>query len=329
MSGLASAVYHPYRRTIVIGLVNNMPDGALRATEEQFRGLLEVATGRRVRLKRFYIPEIERSNLANLYLEENYAEIDELWSTDVDGLIVTGTEPKAPFLSAEPYWATFTQLVDWTDARGVSTVWSCLAAHAAVECMDGIGRRPLGKKLFGLFDCSRAQEHPLFDDCPGWCIPHSRYNEIPEQALTTAGYRILTRSHFTGADVFIRDRSNLQIFLQGHPEYDLGALGREYRRDVKRFLSGKQDSYPDIPIGYFSIEMTASLLTFKHKALGSRKIELLSEFPFGAEQVWSIAAWHESALTLYRNWLSHLAMPKAVQVRGRSEMAPTPAHALN
>jgi homoserine trans-succinylase len=32
---------------------------------------------------------------------------------ELDGLIVTGTEPKAANFVDEPYWAAFSQLVDW------------------------------------------------------------------------------------------------------------------------------------------------------------------------------------------------------------------------
>ena len=32
---------------------------------------------------------------------------------ELDGLIVTGTEPKAANFVDEPYWAAFSQLVEW------------------------------------------------------------------------------------------------------------------------------------------------------------------------------------------------------------------------
>ena len=65
-------------------------------------------------------------------LAGRYRDIAELWDTPLDGLIVTATEPPAPRLQDEPYWPALTQLVDWARENTASTVWSCLAAHAAL-----------------------------------------------------------------------------------------------------------------------------------------------------------------------------------------------------
>ena len=47
--------------SIVIGLVNNMPDGALKTTERQFRELLCAAAGKMpLRLRIFSLPEALR-----------------------------------------------------------------------------------------------------------------------------------------------------------------------------------------------------------------------------------------------------------------------------
>ena len=69
-----------------------------------------------------------------------------------------------------------------------------------------------------------------------WSVPHSRYNELPEEALISRGYRVLSRSSQTGADLFVGNRDSLDVFFQGHPEYEPDTLLREYRRDVGRFL---------------------------------------------------------------------------------------------
>ena len=66
-----------------------------------------------------------------------------MWDTRLDGLIVTGTEPKSKNLDDEPYWAALPQVIDWAREHTHSTIWSCLAAHAAVLHTDGIERRPL------------------------------------------------------------------------------------------------------------------------------------------------------------------------------------------
>src|SRR2546430_13670792 len=50
------------------------------------------------------------------------------------------------------------------------------------------------------------------------------------------------------------------LFLQGHPEYERTTLFKEYRRDVGRFLSGEQSSYPPLPCRYFRSEEHTSEL---------------------------------------------------------------------
>ncbi|MGA7761824.1 MAG: homoserine O-succinyltransferase, partial [Candidatus Binataceae bacterium] len=195
---------------IVIGLVNNMPDAALQTTERQFRELLFAASNNSVCLRFFSLPELPRTEAGRSHISQYYEDISELWTSHLDGLIVTGTEPRAPALTDEPYWPTLTKLVDWVDEHTISTVWSCLAAHAAVLHIDGISRRAFRGKLSGVFDCTKATDHTIVDGAPSrWRVPHSRYNEVPEDALASNGYRILSRLPGTGADMFVKQRKTL------------------------------------------------------------------------------------------------------------------------
>src|SRR6478672_11742987 len=133
-----AAVLPVSSRLLEIGLVNNMPDAALRATERQIRGLLERSCGDlRFNLQVYVIPEVPRSP-AGRDLARNYRDIGELWNTTLDGMIVTGTEPRTEDLREEPYWGTLTRLMEWADEHTASSIWSCLAAHAALQHMDGI-----------------------------------------------------------------------------------------------------------------------------------------------------------------------------------------------
>jgi homoserine O-succinyltransferase/O-acetyltransferase len=294
---------------IVIWLVNNMPDAALRTTERQFRELLSAASqNHAVRLRFLSLPEVPRAAAGRAHIDQNYEDIGELWSSRVDGLIVTGTEPRAPELADEPYWSALTRLIDWAEDRAVSTIWSCLAAHAAVLHLDGIRRQALDEKLSGVFDCARAADHTIMEGAPSqWRVPHSRYNGLAEESLISCGYSVLSRSPEAGADMFIKERKSLSIFFQGHPEYDRGALLREYRRDVGRFLAGERASYPEMPRGYFDEDTAASFAAFREGALRNPSIELLSSFPAAAAEEKLVHAWHDPAVRLYANWFSYLA----------------------
>lgn len=129
-------------RCIHIGLVNNMPDGALEATERQFRTLLDsAANGIQVRLSLFALPDVPRTEAGRLRISRLYSGIENLWDSHLDGLIVTGAEPQAPNLKDEPYWESLTKVLEWAEHNTHSTVLSCLAAHAALQHVDGIARR--------------------------------------------------------------------------------------------------------------------------------------------------------------------------------------------
>src|SRR5437763_7970494 len=87
---------------IHIGLVNNMPDAALEATERQFRTLLsEAAEGIVVRFSLFALPEVRRSEEARRRIAASYSSINAIWDNRLDGLIVTGAEPMAANLMDE------------------------------------------------------------------------------------------------------------------------------------------------------------------------------------------------------------------------------------
>ena len=298
---------------ITVGLVNNMPDAALEATERQFTALLRAASPRVVvLLKLFAVPEVPRGEGARAALAERYRDVGALWQTRLDGLIVTGTEPRAKNLTDEPYWETLSKLVDWAKEHTASTIWSCLAAHAAVLHSDGIERRALKQKQFGIFDCRLAADHPMTEHFPQplW-VPHSRYNDLPESALAACGYKLLTRSNAAGVDAFAKQDGSFFLFFQGHPEYEADTLLREYRRDAVRFLTGERDDYPTMPLGYFNDDAAAAAEAFCARALRERRSELIAEFPKSALEAGLQCSWRAAAIGTYEKWCAYLSARKA------------------
>ncbi len=311
---------------IVIGLVNNMPDTALLSTERQFHNLLSAAShNRAVRIRHFSLPEVARSEAARLQIIQRYEDVEELWTGTLDGLIVTGTEPRASELTDEPYWDTLTKLIDWSDNHTISTVWSCLAAHAAVLYLDGIRRRRLPKKLFGVFECVKVAEDRIVANASGrWSVPHSRFNDLPEDALISRGYELLSRSAEVGADSFVKKRGSLDVFFQGHPEYEPDTLLREYRRDVGRFLTGEASSYPEMPVNYFDDDALAAMTEFQRRALSDRKAGLLQSFPMPKIERNRSNSSCETTVSLYANWISYLADCKDNAANKSTRARPSP-----
>jgi homoserine O-succinyltransferase len=318
---LGSALELRAPNCLTVGLVNNMPDAAIEATERQFTDMLRAASARAVvRLQLFSMADLPRADNVRRELAERYRDVSELWNTQLDGLIVTGTEPRAASLKDEPYWATLAKIVDWARDNTASTVWSCLAAHAAVLHADGIERHALGDKLFGVFECEAHAAHPLMRDTHVRLrVPHSRYNELPEQALASCGYRVLTRSVIAGADIFAKMDRSFFLFLQGHPEYEAATLLREYRRDVGRFLKGERKRYPEMPQGYFNEQSTVLANDFRKHALEHRGHDLFTRFPLEALEANLDNTWRPSAVAIYENWLEYLSGRKA---EGRPSTTP-------
>ena len=308
---------------IRIGLVNNMPDSALEATERQFQTLLsEAAEGMSVQLAFLAIPQVPRSLETKRRIDSLYLSIDALWDQDVDGLIVSGAEPVAPNLMDEPFWESLAQLVDWAQHNTYSSVWSCLAAQAAVLHIDGIPRRRLGDKLFGVFECANISEHHLTSGSPdSFGMPHSRWNDIPENELSACGYGVLTRLKNGLVDTFVKKCKSLFVFCQGHPEYEPASLLLEYRRDIRRYLRGERETYPSMPEGYFDQHAAATLSELRVQAFANRSEQCLSNFSASLQPARIRSTWRPQAVRFYRNWLHYLSERKAMRAHTRPRRA--------
>ncbi len=184
-----SSAARPAQSAIVIGLVKNMPDTALHSTEKQFSGLLAEASGHQaVRLRLTSFAEQPRSEEAQEHIGRHYWPLEEVLEDPLDALIVTGTEPRARLLTEEPYWGRFVELLGFARTHTVASVWSCLAAHAAVLSLDGIERQRLAQKRCGVYEHHVLGEHALLAGVEApMPMPHSRWNDLSPRSLQEAG----------------------------------------------------------------------------------------------------------------------------------------------
>jgi homoserine O-succinyltransferase len=302
-----------FDRAIRIGLVNNMPDSALESTERQFRAMLATAaTDRQIQLSFYSLPGVPRGEAGEHHLlDRRYRDFSELRNARLDGLIVTGTEPKLSDLRREPYWDAMADLFDWIASAGPPALFSCLASHAAVLHYDGIERQRLPQKRFGVFEHNVVGTHELTQTlAPVLKIAHSRWNEVSADALEARGYQILTYSREAGVDLFVKRKRNLLLFFQGHPEYDPLSLWREHKRDVRRFLAGEQDDYPLMPVGYFSASESDELTRFRDRAHAERLPEIMRDFPTPANRSANGSERRGSAIGIFRVWLHQIAQSR-------------------
>jgi len=305
------------RAAIHVGLVNNMPDAAMRATELQFAKLLKAASGALdVRLRLFSLRAIARGEQARSRMAGFYDDAAFLQASSIDALIVTGAQPDAADLRQEPYWPELTHLIDWAEVGTISTLFSCLAAHAAVMHLDGICRRSLPSKLSGVFDSIRSEDDPLFfNTAVSVPVPHSRRNDIADNELAAKGYRILSRLENGQVDIFTREPPGYSrfVFFQGHPEYDPATLGREYLRDMGRYLRGEIQDRPAIPQYYFDRATEDRLQGMPIQ--GRDDLSRFSEVVVGALPRQS---WRANTIKLFSNWLTLVAATKMRRAASRS-----------
>jgi homoserine O-succinyltransferase len=295
-----------------IALINNMPDAALEDTELQFFELLEsAALETPVHIELYSLPGLPRGDRSREHLDKFYSSTDELLDRQFDGAIITGTEPRQPDLRNEPYWSALTNIFDWAERSTASTVLSCLAAHAGVLHSDGITRHPLNDKQFGVFEYKRANDHELVSGMGDLVrFPHSRWNEVRADALTSCGYTVLTHSVDAGVDMFVKKkRTSLFVHFQGHPEYGARTLMKEYRRDIRRFLRRERPTYPSMPRGYFDSSARKLLDDFQENALSDLREDLMQSFPEEA-LLDTVNSWKSSATGVYQNWLQYIATKK-------------------
>lgn len=294
-------------RTVTIALVNNMPDAAFDQTARQFATLLDGASGEiTVELRRYALPGLCRSDGVRTQVSECYFDFDHLMRDPPDALVVTGTEPLAADLTAEPYFRPLADLICWAETATVSAVLSCLAAHAAVLIFDGIERRPLPEKCSGVFEHAPRGSHPIVAGLSDpVAVPHSRLNDIPAEQLEQRGYLSLLSSRSVGWTLLTKERGRcLVLLVQGHPEYSTTSLLREYARDLRRYLEGERDTIPAVPVGYLDPEATTLLEEFHAEAwTGHRSEAAMARFPFDELSRHLSNTWRQPGEQLYANWL--------------------------
>jgi homoserine O-succinyltransferase len=295
-----------------------MPDSALESTEGQFTALLKAASGEcLVRLRLTSLPSVPRGTEARALIDARYWPLRALLDSKPDALIITGTEPKAAALSDEPYWGELTDVIDYAATSTLSSLFSCLAAHAAVLHLDGIPRQRLKTKRFGVFDEQIKLDHPLTASLSSSLrTPHSRWNDLSAQRLLEAGYTILSHSPDAGVGAFCRRGAGLLVLFQGHPEYEERTLLKEYQRDVGRYLAGEYTRYPLMPQGYFGPDAKALLGEFE-RACQAGTANSRAAFPFKEVAATLKNDWTAPAVHIYRNWLGIMAAKKRTAGRAR------------
>ena len=297
---------HQDIRELHIGFLNMMPDAALAVTEQQFMRLI----GSSNQIAQFFvylftIPGLERSRETSAYIEKYYKSFEELKHDGLDALIITGANVANPSLEEEPFWDPLQDVIDWATENVTSVLCSCLATHAIVKALHRIDRQPLSHKRWGVYTHRIESNHPLLRDInTRFDVPHSRNNDVSRAQLEEAGFSILVDSRDGGVHMAVSPDQFRMVYLQGHPEYDVNSLLKEYKREVLRFINKERIDYPPHPDNYFN-EEAGKIADKYHDDLVSALNDKsdIPDFPEKEIEKYLDNTWRDTGKAIFNNWL--------------------------
>lgn len=293
-------------RELHVGILNMMPDAALQVTERQFMRLV----GNSNQIAQFYIhlfslPELGRNPETQDYIDKYYTTFDAVKRDGLDALIITGANVANPSLDQENFWQPLTEVIEWAKTNVTSTLCSCLSTHALIKYFYQINRVKRESKKWGVYEHHVTQPfHPLLREInTRFDVPHSRWNTVTREQFEEAGLTVLIASFDGEAHMAVSPDQLRMIYFQGHPEYDINSLLKEYKRDVMLYLNGQSD-LPPYPENYFAIEVRELVEKYLEQArLAMEQGDRLPEFPEDELLPYLDNTWGDTAKAIFNNWL--------------------------
>lgn len=217
-------------RPLRIAIVNLMP--TKEATETQLLRLLG-NTPLQVEPVFLRTASYTSTHTSKEYLQEFYKTFDQVKNERFDGCIITGAPVEQMEFEQVAYWKELEEVMDWANEHVFSTLYICWAAQAALYHNYGIRKRPLEKKMFGIY-----RHRVLVKNCKllrgfdeEFNAPHSRHTEVKKEDVEAVPtLRILAESEEAGV-YLIQSEDGRQVFVTGHGEYDADTLEKEFLRD--------------------------------------------------------------------------------------------------
>jgi len=213
-------------------------------------------------------------NTPQSHLISFYKHFDDVKDRKFDGMIITGAPVEMMEFEELDYWDELQEIMEWTKTNVHSTFHICWGAQAGLYYHFGINKYPLKEKLSGVYKHKVVRKPTMLlrgaDD--EFFAPHSRYTEVRlEDCKRVEELRVIAVSDKAGVYALATDNGR-QIFITGHPEYDVDTLKKEYVRDVNAGIN------PNIPENYF---------------------------PDDDDTKEPVCKWRAHAHLLYSNWLNY------------------------
>lgn len=258
-------------RPLKILLLNLMPKKI--ETETQLSRLLGNSP-LQVELELIHTKSHKSKNTPAEHLFAFYKTFEDIKDQTFDGMIITGAPVENMPFEEVTYWEELCEIMEWSKTHVHSTFHICWGAQAGLYYHFGIDKKPLDKKMFGVFkhkaDYKKSILFRGFDD--EFMVPHSRHTTVDiEDIKKIPEIKILASSEEAGVYAMATAEGK-QIFITGHSEYDANTLANEYFRDLNE---GKPI---EIPKNYF---------------------------PDDNPENEPVVTWRSHANLLYSNWLNY------------------------
>lgn len=258
-------------RPLKIAILNLMPTKIV--TETQLLRLIG-NTPLQVDVDLINMSSHKSKNTSQEHLLSFYKTFDEVIDTKYDGMIITGAPVEKLEFEQVDYWQELCQIMEWTKTHVTSTFHICWGAQAGLYYHYGIQKKPLYKKLTGIFKHKVTNKKKMllrgFDDI--FFAPHSRWTTVDAEDIKKCKeLEIIATSDEAGVYI-ITSRKGKHIFVMGHSEYDVNTLSDEYFRDLEK---GITDTFP------------------------------LHYFPDDDPKKKPVMLWRGHANMLYSNWLNY------------------------
>ena len=236
---------HQDIRPLKIVILNLMPNKI--STETQILRLLGNSP-LQIEIFLIHTESYLSKNISKDHLSNFYTTFNQIKDKKFDGLIITGAPVEQFDFRDVEYWEELSQIMEWSKQNVFSTLHICWGAQAGLFYHYGIPKYSLADKMFGVFLHQINQTNSCllrgFDD--QFWVPHSRHTETKkEDILLHENLNILAESETSGV-YLIATKNHRQVFISGHPEYDILSLQDEYLRDLKKGkpLAAPSNYYP-------------------------------------------------------------------------------------
>lgn len=210
-----------------------------------------------------------------------YCCLSDIADKHYDGLIITGAPVEKLRFGQVDYFNELKEIIAWAHSHVTEILCECWAAQAVLNIENGVSKKLLDKKLFGIYCADEVVKSCLtagLSAGAGLTMPQSRHTEITGFE-DIVDLKVLASSKVAGPCILRNDDLN-ETFVTGHPEYSLETLLIEYHRDLNKHLPIKR------PENYF-VGMDEEEINY---------------------------SWRQTSLQLYNNWLNLITQTQKVGI---------------